>query len=104
MTTLEKKKKSANPSAKAAKRVSSTKKAPPRKSLRIREELLPQSAAYATLAGREYVMIPVDEFGDWYEDALDAAVGDYIQGLGDEPLSEDDFWKRFDKPQKGRQQ
>ncbi len=42
-----------------------------RKKLRIREELLPDSAVYATIAEKEYVMIPVEEFGDWYEDIED---------------------------------
>ncbi len=39
-----------------------------RKSLRIRPELLPESAMYGTFADREYIMIPVADFGDWYED------------------------------------
>lgn len=54
-----------------------------RKPLRIRPELLPDSAKYGTFDGREYVMIPVEEFGDWYEDALDGAVVDHIESLGE---------------------
>ncbi len=54
------------------------------KPLRIREELLPDSARYLTLDNVEYVMIPVAEFGDWYEDAIDSAlVHEY--GYDDEP-------------------
>ncbi len=45
----------------------------PRKPLRIRPELLPEGAVYGTFAGREYVMIPVEEFGDWYEEIEDNA-------------------------------
>lgn len=48
--------------------------AKPQEKLRIREELLPDSAKYITLDDREYVMIPVDEFGEWYEDIVDGAV------------------------------
>lgn len=48
----------------------------PKKPLRIREELLPDSATYGTFAGREYVMIPVEDFGDWYEDLADNIAAD----------------------------
>ncbi len=54
-----------------------------RKPLRIRPELLPDSAKYGAFDGREYVMIPVEDFGDWYEDALDSAVIDHIDSLGE---------------------
>lgn len=47
-----------------------------RKPLRIREELLPESAVYGTFAGKEYVMIPVEDFGDWYEDLSDNIAAD----------------------------
>lgn len=53
-----------------------------KKPLRIREELLPASAVYGTFAGREYVMIPVEDFGDWYEDTVDMAVA---EDRGDDP-------------------
>lgn len=58
-------------------------KPPARKPLRIRPELLPESAKYATFDDREYVMIPVADFGDWYEDALDGAVIEHIESLGE---------------------
>ncbi len=54
-----------------------------RKPLRIRPELLPDSAKYGTFDGREYIMIPVEDFGHWYEDALDGAVIDHIDSLGE---------------------
>lgn len=47
------------------------KKKTSRKPLRIRQELLPDSAKYGTFDGREYVMIPVEDFGGWYEDMED---------------------------------
>ncbi|MCD8140498.1 MAG: hypothetical protein LUE17_12100 [Planctomycetaceae bacterium] len=47
------------------------------KQLRIREELLPETAKYATFDGTEYVMIPVADFGDWYEDVEDGAIVRY---------------------------
>ncbi len=49
----------------------------PRKPLRIRPELLPDSAKYATIDSEEYVMIPVRDFGEWYEDVVDGAVAQY---------------------------
>jgi hypothetical protein len=45
-----------------------------KKMRRIRADLLPESARYAEIDGKECVCIPVADFGDWYEDALDAAV------------------------------
>lgn len=48
----------------------------PAKPLRIREELLPASARYIIIDDVEYIAMPVAEFGDWYEDALDGAVLD----------------------------
>lgn len=53
---------------------SATKRRPAKKALRIRDELLPGSAKYATIDDVEYVMIPVADFGDWYEDVEDGAV------------------------------
>lgn len=49
------------------------------KRLRIREELLPESAKYATIDDVEYVMIPVSDFGEWYEDVEDGAVVRYAR-------------------------
>ncbi len=53
-----------------------------RKPLRIRPELLPDSAKYATIDGEEYIMIPVRDFGEWYEDVEDGAV---VQHVRDNP-------------------
>lgn len=46
------------------------------KPLRIREELLPDSARYITIDDIEYVAMPVAHFGEWYEDTVDMAVAD----------------------------
>lgn len=62
-----------------------TRKKAPRKPLRIRPELLPNSAKYGTFDGREYVMIPVEDFGEWYEDIEDGAVVEYARD-NPEPL------------------
>ncbi len=43
---------------------------------RIRPELLPETAKYLTLDDTEYVMIPVSDFGEWYEDAVDSAIAE----------------------------
>jgi hypothetical protein len=56
-----------------------SRKKTPEKPLRIRPELLPDSATYGTFSGREYVMIPVEEFGEWYEDVEDGAVVRYTR-------------------------
>ncbi len=48
----------------------------PKKKLRIREELLPDSARYITIDDIEYVAMPVADFGEWYEDAIDLAVAE----------------------------
>ena len=42
-----------------------------KKKLRIRGELLPETARYADLDGQEYICIPVKDFGGWYEDIED---------------------------------
>jgi hypothetical protein len=44
--------------------------------LRIREELLPDSALYAEIQGGEYVCLPVADFGDWYADARDGEIAE----------------------------
>ncbi len=51
----------------------------PRKPLRIRPELLPKSAIYGTFAEQEYVMIPVEDFGDWYEEIVDNAAAKTVR-------------------------
>ncbi len=51
--------------------VADEKESPPQKPLRIRPELLPASAKYGTFDGREYIMVPVENFGDWLEDIED---------------------------------
>lgn len=48
-----------------------------RKLLRIRPELLPDSAKYATIDDEEYVMIPVRDFGEWYEDVEDGVLAQH---------------------------
>lgn len=55
------------------------KKRPAKKPHRIREELLPESAKYATIDNIEYVMIPVADFGEWYEDVEGGAVVQYAR-------------------------
>ncbi len=66
-----------------------------RKPLRIHPELLPDSAKYGTFDGRDYVMIPVEDFGDWYEDALDGAVIEYVESLGEEGIPAETVMAEF---------
>lgn len=57
------------------------------KPLRIRPELLPGTATYGTFSGKEYLMIPVEEFGDWYEDiTLGAIAQDRLDNAEEPPL------------------
>ncbi len=63
-----------------------------KKPLRVKPEFLPDSATYGTFAGREYVMIPVEDFGEWYEDALDGAVVDHIRSCGEEAIPADEVY------------
>ena len=56
-----------------------------RKPLRIRPEFLPESAVYGAFAGREYVMIPVEDFGDWYEDIEANAIAEERRRFDDGP-------------------
>lgn len=65
------------------------------KPLRIRSELLPESATYGRFADREYVMIPVEDFADWYEDTVDAAVTDYIEELAEPGIPEEEMKTRL---------
>ncbi len=57
-----------------------------RKPLRIRPEFLPESAIYGTFAEREYVMIPVEDFGDWYEDIEANVVAEERRQFDDGPV------------------
>ncbi len=62
----------------APKRIATRARKPsrPEKPLRIREELLPDSARYITIDDIEYVAVPVADFGEWYEDTVDLAVAE----------------------------
>ncbi len=78
MTTTTAKKRIPKP-AKAVKTTPATKEwtpSRPNKPLRIREELLPDSARYITIDDIEYVAMPVTDFGEWYEDTVDLAVAE----------------------------
>lgn len=74
MTTTTRKKTTGGKPAKASRKATATKKP-----LRVRPELLPPSATYATFEGVEYVMIPFGDFGVWYESLEDKAVMEYAE-------------------------
>ncbi|MCD8350073.1 MAG: hypothetical protein LUC93_05605 [Planctomycetaceae bacterium] len=106
MTTTANKKRAAKqaapkskPAAKAAKTAKSGKAAKP---LRIREELLPDSATYITVADRRYVAIPVEDFGDWYEDALDLAVAEDREQDAGPCIPAEEVFAHLDKPPKAK--
>lgn len=63
----------------------------PKKPLRIRPELLPETATYGNFAGRDYVMIPIVDFGEWYEDTVDGAVADYIDSLNEPGIPDEEM-------------
>ncbi len=52
---------------------------------RIRPEVLPETATYGTFAGKEYVMIPVEDFGEWYDDVTLGAIAQDRLEMDDEP-------------------
>lgn len=57
-----------------------------KKPLRIREEYLPGSARYTTVGEEEYVMIPVKDFADWYEDLEDRVLVEERRRFDDAPV------------------
>ncbi len=64
-----------------------------KKKLRIKEEYLPDSAIYGTIDGKEYIMLPVEDFGGWLEDiedrlAVEEAREDPTSGISLEELLE----------------
>lgn len=65
----------------------------PQKPLRIRPELLPDSAKYCTLDEREYVMIPVEDFGGWLEDIEDTLSLEEYRNDPDPGISLDELLK-----------
>lgn len=88
MTTTTKKKSGNQSTVDRQKHIPQRKASVPKKPLRIRPELLPDSATYGTFADKEYVMIPVEDFGEWYEDiALGAIAEDRIENATEPPLS-----------------
>jgi hypothetical protein len=72
-----------------------------RKPLRIRPELLPGSARYVTLDDDEYVMIPVRDFGDWYEDIEDNAVAEYAKDVPGSAIPLEDVEAEIQRERKG---
>lgn len=92
MTTTTKKKTGKKPSADKQKHIHKTKKTTPKKNLRIRPELLPETATYGTFADKEYVMIPVEDFGEWFEDiTLGSVADDRIVSATEPPISLDKY-------------
>lgn len=70
-------------------------------SQRIRPDLLPDSAVYGTFAGREYVMIPVDDFGEWYEDiTLGAVAQDRMDNDTEPPIPLEAILAEMNSPNK----
>lgn len=41
--------------------------------------IFPESSRLITMDGRDYVMIPLDEFDEWYEDEIDKALVEDLQ-------------------------
>lgn len=54
-------------------------------------KLLPESASNAVIANREFLLIPIDDFAEWFEDQILVAVAnDRMERDGDKlvPFSE----------------
>jgi hypothetical protein len=73
-----------------------------RKPLRIRPELLPDSAKYATFDDEEYVMIPVRDFGDWFEDIEDMLSIEDARNNPAPGISLEELVKKAHRPRKGK--
>ncbi len=54
------------------------------RSRRSRKRFLPSSADVAKIAGREFVIVPLDDFEEWFDDMLLQAVAD--ERLQNKPL------------------
>ena len=67
---------------------------------RICQELLPDSAVYGAFAGREYVMIPVEDFGDWLEDIEDRLAVEEASNDPSPGISLEDLLKKSRGPRK----
>lgn len=74
-----------------------------KKTLRIRPEFLPDSARYATIDEREYVMIPVEDFAEWHEDLEDRAVAEYVRDDPAPGIPFDEMMRRVERNDKGGQ-
>jgi hypothetical protein len=97
MTTTARKIK-ATPTRPKNKSLGSRKTAAPKRLPRIRPELLPDTAVYGTFADREYIMIPVEDFGEWYEDAtLGAIAQDRLENDSEEPIPFEAIAAKYDK-------
>lgn len=79
-----------------------TRKKAAQKPLRIRPELLPDSAKYGTFDGLEYVMIPVADFGEWYEDVEDGAVVRYTRDNPEPGIPFEDVMAEIARERNGR--
>lgn len=78
-----------------------TRKKASRKPLRIRPELLPDSAKYGTFDGREYIMVPVEDFGDWLEDIEDRLAVEEARENPEPAISLDELLKKASRPRRG---
>lgn len=79
------------------KKTGASKTSMPKKPLRVRPELLPDTATYGTFAGKEYLMIPVEDFGEWFEDiTLGAIAQDRLENDTEPPIPFEDILTRLD--------
>jgi hypothetical protein len=76
----------------------------PRSRKRGQKNFLPPSADVANVAGRDFVIMPLDDFEEWFDDMLLMAVAD--ERLQSKPLvtvpMEDVFARQAVKRRKGK--
>ena len=67
-----------------------------------RNPLLPPTAGVAKIAGRDFVIVPLDDFEEWQEDRLLAAVVARRMQSGEQLLPFEEIEARLDRKDKGR--
>ena len=67
-----------------------------------RKRLLPPTADVAKIAGQDFVIMPLDDFEEWQEDRLLAAVVAQRLAKGEESTPFEEMEARLDRRTKGR--
>lgn len=74
-----------------------------KKSVNKKRTLLPPSADVVVISGREYIIAPLDEFQEWGEERMLAELMAERLEEGGPYISLEEFEKRLDRKNKGRE-